>query len=293
KNAILFSLSVASTLFVLKGGVSYWANSLAILASALDSLLDFFSSFINYLSIRIADKPATKKYPFGHGKIEGLAGLFQALFIISSAGVLIKTAVLRFLNSEPISHIPAGVAVMSVSIVASLFLVRHLKSVAKRTQSLTVRADAVHYTTDLLTNAGVIIALGLVHWTGWALLDPIVSLLMTAMVLWSAAQLLKDSFAELMDKAIPGLEAEVNILLKYYEPHLSGCHDFRSRRSGSRKLIEFHLEVDATKSFGDAHELVESLRLAIENKVPNSHVTIHYDPAGFEDRQATVEQKLR
>ncbi|MDO8462127.1 MAG: cation diffusion facilitator family transporter [Deltaproteobacteria bacterium] len=294
RRAILLSMSVALLLLVTKAVIALASNSLALLASALDSLLDFFSSSINYLSIRIADKPADNDHHFGHGKAEGLAGLFQGLFIIVSAAALVYAAVQRLFNQEKLQQIPLGVGMMVISIVITLWLVRRLREAAVKTESITLKGDALHYATDTITNGGVLIALILIKLTGLVMIDPIVSILITLYILWGAGRLLKEALDELMDKALPrSYQEEVEKIIKSYQPHLTGCHDFRSRRSGSRKLIEFHIEVDRAKSFEEAHELAESLRLAIENRIPNSHITIHYDPAGYEDRRATLEQTLK
>ncbi|MBI1909733.1 MAG: cation transporter [Deltaproteobacteria bacterium] len=294
KKAVLFSVGVSVALFILKLAVGVASHSLALIASALDSLLDLFSSLVNYLSIRIADKPADEDHPFGHGKAEGLAGLFQSLFIFASAGALIYAATQRMLHDEQLSQIPLGIGMMVFSIVVSLILVRYLRKTAAKTESLTLKADALHYATDIFTNTGIIVALVLIQQTGWTLIDPIVSLGLTLSILWGAGRLAKEALDELMDKALPyHYREEVNTIIRGYQPHITDYHDFRSRRSGSRKLIEFHIDVDRAKSFEEAHELTESLRLAIENRIPNSHVTIHYDPAGYEDRRATIEQRLK
>lgn len=295
QDALKLSIAVAGTLAVIKIAVALFVNSLALIATALDSFFDLISSSINFVSIRLADQPADKEHPFGHGKIEGLAGLFQSLVILISAGYLIFAAIGRLVKQKPLTEIPVGMGVMAFSLTATIFLVLYLRKTAKKTESLTIKADALHYATDIISNGGILLAFALIQLTGWTLLDPIVTIAVTLSIVWGAVKLLREALDELMDRSLPvSYREEVDRILKSFAPHVIGCHDYRSRRSGSRKLFELHVEIDPCKSFKDAHEVAESIRLAIENKILNAHVMVHYDPAGCNiERQATVEQRLR
>jgi cation diffusion facilitator family transporter len=171
---------------------------------------------------------------------------------------------------------------MIIALAASVWLVKRLRRVARETESLALGSDALHYATDIYINAGVLVALVLTALTGWTIVDPLISLAIALYIIKSAVGLAHESINVLMDRKLP-LEIDgkvAEIVARYRSEGVYGFHDLRTRRSGSEKFIDFHLEVDRTKPFEEAHDLTVKILRAIEAEVPRSKVHVHTDPAG-------------
>jgi ferrous-iron efflux pump FieF len=281
RGALVFSVATAVFLTVFKLGVGLAAHSLAVLASAFDSLMDVLVSVVNLIAIKEADKPADSEHRYGHGKIESLAGLFQSLLITVSGLYLLFEAVRRLIKGSTLDHLTLAIVVMVVSMALTLLLVLKLRRIRKETNSLILKAETLHYTVDFLTNGGVIVALVLVRVTGSSLWDLVVAFGIACYILKSAAVILKNSIDELLDRAIPQAEQKeiVRIVLDY-DPKIVGIHNFRTRRIGQKRFIDFHYEIRGEKDFSRAHRMTEELVTKIQERFPGSDVTIHYDPEG-------------
>lgn len=277
-RAAAVSVATAVSLVALKLSAGLLTNSLSLLASAVDSLTDIFASTVNFFAIRAAARPADEDHMYGHGKAEGLAGLFQAVVISGSGLYLGYESVVRLVRPEPLSDELVGVAVMFVSLVASLLLVRFLRRVAKETNSIALAADSLHYTTDVLANGGVLILLVVVRLTGLPILDPIASLLISVYILYAAFGVLRDAIDQLMDRALSEeLHDRILEIARSHEEIL-GVHDLRTRASGARQFIDMHLEIDGSKTLDAAHRVAVEVLRAVEAEIPNSKVSVHLDP---------------
>ncbi|MBK6428408.1 MAG: cation transporter [Blastocatellia bacterium] len=260
-RAAAISVLVAVSLVLIKVVAGSMTNSLSLLASAVDSLTDIFASAVNFVAIRAASRPADREHVYGHGKAEGLAGLFQAVVIGLSGGYLGYKSILRVMKPEPIEAEVVGIAVMAVSMLASYLLVRHLRKVAKETGSLALEADSLHYSTDVLANGGVLLLLAVVAVTGMPILDPITSLGISAYIVWAAIGVLRSSIDHLMDRAMPDHLIDNVARMAAEHAHVLGVHDIKSRMAGSETFIEMHLEMDGGMSLRDSHDAaVEVLR---------------------------------
>jgi ferrous-iron efflux pump FieF len=243
--------------------------------------MDIFASIINYFALRAAARPPDEDHRYGHGKAESLAGLFQS-FVISISGVLLVIeAVKRLLTPHPTDQEWLGVGTMAVAAVVSFALVTRLRRAARSTDSPALKADAVHYVTDVYTNGAALGALLVVALTGWTLADPLVSIAISAFILWSAFDVARDSVNVLMDRRLPReVDAKVAAVVgRFRDEGVHGFHDLRTRRSGSVKFIDLHLEVDPAQTLPQAHDLSVRVLRAIEAEIPRSHVQIHTDPA--------------
>ncbi len=275
------SIFAAAFLIVLKTATGLLTGSISVWASLLDSAMDIFASTINYFAVRAAARPPDEDHAYGHGKVESLAGLFQAVVITISGLFLIREAILRLLKPQPTSAELLGVLSMLVATGVSIALVARLRRVARQTDSLVLSADALHYATDVFTNSGALCALLILHLTGWQLADPLISIVISLYILYSAFQVARDSVDVLMDKRLP-LEVEeqiAEIVSRFHAQGVLGFHDLRTRRSGAQKFIDLHLEVGRAKSLEEAHGLSVQVLRAIESEIPRARVQIHTDPA--------------
>lgn len=277
--AARLSVATAVTLALLKLGAAIVTGSLSIVASLLDSAMDFVSSLVNYVAVRVAGQPADKEHRYGHGKAEGLAGLVQAVVIGFSGGILFIEGLRRLIGGTSVRHADVGIAVMLVSTIASVWITWKLRSTAKRTGSLALKADSLHYASDVWTNLGVLVALILVRVTGHAWIDGVVAAIVAIVVLATAVWVLRRSADELMDRSLP--EAEEAALLETIRAHVPetrGIHDVRTRRAGRAVFMDCHVQFDRTLSFVEAHLLSERVRLAIQESRPEVQVVVHADP---------------
>ncbi|MHC4470662.1 MAG: cation diffusion facilitator family transporter [Planctomycetota bacterium] len=272
------SILVATGLAALKTVTFLLTGSVGVLASAADSLMDVFASGVNYIAIRVADEPEDAHHRYGHGKAEGMAGLFQSLVIGASAVYLVVRSVQRLIDTEPIRAPFVGIAVMAVSMVASILLVVRIRKVARRTESLALQADSLHYLSDVLATAGVLAALAAFKLLGVVWLDPVVSLAICFFILKATWQVFHDSWDNLMDRQLPEEEQKRIVELLKGVEGLTGFHDLRTRRSGARRFVDLHVEMDRELSFVQTHRIAEAAIRAIEEGLANTRVTIHADP---------------
>jgi ferrous-iron efflux pump FieF len=265
----------------LKSATGWLTGSISVWASLLDSTMDIFASVINYFAVRAASRPPDDDHHYGHGKAESLAGLFQSFVITVSGIFLIREAVRRVVSPRETAMEWVGVGTMAVAGAVSVALVARLRKVARETDSPALAADSVHYATDVFTNGAALVALLVVALTGWTLADPLFSIAISAFILWSAFEVARDAVDVLMDRRL-GLEVDeavASVVESFRDRGVTGFHDLRTRRSGSYKFIDLHLEVTRDKSFVRAHDLTERVIRAIEAEIPRSRVQIHTDPA--------------
>ena len=278
-RAAAASVVTAVSLVVLKLVAGSVTGSLSLFASAVDSLMDIFASIVNFVAIRTASRPADEDHAYGHGKAEGLSGLFQSAIIGGSGIYLGYESVVRLFEPRALESETVGIAVMAVSTTASYLLVRYLRQVARETASLALAADSLHYATDVLTNLGVLATIVIVAISGFAILDPIVSLGIAGYILVAAFGLLRTSIDHLMDRTLPEEVHDTARRIALAHPEVRGVHDIKTRAVGARRFIELHLEIDGSRSLRDAHAASVEVLRAIEREIPNSKVFVHTDPA--------------
>ncbi len=275
----LLSITVAISLVIIKLIFGFLTNSVSILASAVDSFLDLSASSVNYFSIRKSEKPADHDHRFGHGKAEGLAGLFQCFVIGVSSLYLIYLSIERLLNGGNLQDLDLGILVIAFSIVVSLLLARYIKNVAKETESIVLNADSLHYQFDVYTNIGIVIALIVIKFTGLSVIDPIISIVIAILIIWSAKDIVMQSLNILMDKELPEeVVVQIEEIILNHSSEVRSFHKLRTRNAGSVKFIEFHVVLDHQLTFVKSHELAEDIIKEIEAVIPNSEVTVHVDP---------------
>jgi len=280
RMATYASTSVAIVLILIKTVAWMMTDSLSLLATLIDSCLDALASLINLLAVRHALVPADKEHRFGHGKAEALAGLGQATFITGSALFLVLESVSHLWNPLPISSMPVGVGVMVISMLATFGLLVFQKHVIRKTGSTAIKADHLHYKTDLLVNAGVIAALLLAVY-GWPGFDPLFAILIAVYILYSAWEIARESLDLLMDRELPDEErAKIKAIARNH-PQTRGMHDLRTRKSGTTVFIQLHLELDDGLTLLQAHAIADDVEARILAEYPGAEVIIHEDPASL------------
>lgn len=256
-------------------------DSMALLSSLVDSLLDVAASLVNLIAVRHALRPADPEHRFGHGKAEPLAGLGQSAFIVGSALFLGLQAVNRLFKPVEIDHIPWGIGVMVLSLGATLVLVTFQRYVIHRTRSVAISADSLHYVGDLLVNGSVIVALGVVGLTGWRFVDSLLALLIALYVLYTASQIIVRSFNLLMDRELPEQDRQRIRDIVATEAEVIDMHELRTRSAGPRDFIQLHLELDRDLPLWRAHAIADRVEEHLRNSFPLADIIIHEDPSGL------------
>ncbi|NIE75650.1 cation diffusion facilitator family transporter [Pantoea sp. Ap-967] len=271
------SLAVASIL-VLSKAVAWWlSGSVSLLAGLTDSALDAVASFLNLLAVHYALRPADDDHRFGHGKAEALAGMAQALFIGVSAVLIGVQAAERLQAPQPLGDTAIGIAVMLLSLALTVALLLFQRKVIRLTGSTAVRADSLHYRSDLLLNGSILLALLLAGF-GWPQLDALFGLGIALYILWSAVQIARESTAILMDKALPDTIGEAMVELVLGIPGVKGVHDLRTRESGNQWFVQLHLELPGQLPLHEAHALCVRASAVIRQQYPKADVLVHADP---------------
>jgi len=270
----------AFVLAVAKIIVGIMSGSVAVIASALDSVLDMVISIFNNIAVRVSESKPDKKFNYGKGKIEGLAALFEGLFISASGLFIIYEGIKKIINHESITKIDISIYVMIFSMIATLGLVLFLSYVAKKTDNLIVKSDLLHYKTDLLSNGAVLISLIIVKLTGWYYIDFILSILIGIYIIKEASEIIKEGFEILLDVALDFETVEKIKEIIKKEPLVLDYHCLRTRKAGNRNFVDVHLVLTPDMKLKLAHTIIENVEDKIRAIDPNKKwiINIHADP---------------
>lgn len=278
-------LSVLSNtlLVVLKVVVGTWTGSVAILSEAVHSATDLLAAMIALFAVRVSDAPPDKEHPYGHGKYESVSGVLEALLIIGAAVYIFVEALQALIGRQRPQELGWGIGVMALSAVVNTLVARHLFAVANRTDSLALRADAQHLSVDVWTSLGVALGLFVVRLTGLAWLDALVALFIAGFIVQAAIQLTRDALAPLIDSVLP--ETEVRAIEEVFnrEARVLSFHKLRTRKSGSQRHVDVHIQVDDEMSLREAHALTEALEDQVRDVLAGAQVMIHTEP--FEEER--------
>ncbi len=287
RTATYASVAVAGTLIVVKLVAWRVTDSVSLLSTLIDSLLDAAASMINLLAVRHALMPADREHRFGHGKAEPLAALGQTAFIAGSAIFLVVEAGHRLFAPRPVLHFEAGIGVMILAIVVTFALTRFQAHVVRKTGSVAIKADSLHYLGDILVNAAVIVALLLASQFGWFIADPLFGIAIAGYILIIAWRIARGAFDMLMDRELPERErARIKgIVLEH--PSVIDMHDLRTRASGRKTFIQVHIELDGDLSLYRAHDVADEVETSLRAAYPGAEVIIHQDPYGIDEERAS------
>ncbi len=277
------SVAVAIVLIIIKIMAYLLTGSVAILSSLIDSFLDFLASGINLFAVRHSLVPADHDHRYGHGKAEAIAGLAQSAFIVGSALFLIFEAINRFSHQQVLENGMVGIGVMLITIALTGLLVKFQRYVVKKTGSIAITADSLHYAGDLLLNLSVIVALILSIYLDWQIADPIFALIIALYILRSAWVIGKQSLAQLMDQELPDEVREEIKAIALQHPEVLNLHELRTRSSGRQYFFQLHLEMDGELKLKEAHQIANAVEIEICKAFPNAEVIIHEDMEGLHE----------
>jgi ferrous-iron efflux pump FieF len=286
------SVTVAALLIAVKFAAWLETGSVALLSSLVDSLLDIAASLVNLVAVRHAMSPADREHRFGHGKAEPLAVLGQSAFITGSAMLLLAEAVRRLISPSRIENPPAGIAVMIFSIVVTIGLVLYQRHVVRRTGSIAITADELHYRSDVVLNLSVIAALVLGSSLDLPILDPLFGAAIGIWIVYSAVRLARLSLIQLMDRELPDDEREKIRAIAQSHPDVVAAHDLRTRVAGPTSFIQIHIEMNGTLSLIRAHEISDEVEAELRAAYPNAEVMIHQDPEGIEEARSNFPRRV-
>ena len=280
RRAALASVATAVFLGSIKAYAAWKTGSVAVLASLADSVLDLFASLVTLGGVHWAAQPADAKHRFGHGKAEALAALFQVMVIAVSAFAILARAIDRLLHQQASAEPEYGIAVSVIAILATLALTRYQRSVIRRTGSIAIGADNIHYQSDLLLNGAVILALALEAWAGLHGADPLFGIAIAFWLLFGAWRASVAAIDQLMDKEWPEVKRQRFVEVAARHPELKGLHDLRTRTSGNRDFVQFHVWMDPRLTIAEAHRVLETMERQLAADFPDTEILIHIDPEG-------------
>lgn len=280
KKATMVATAVATILTALKLVIGVMSGSVAVLASAIDSLLDMAISIFNFFAIKKSEESPDEAYQYGKGKIQAIAGVIEGTIITISGLYIIYKAVEKWMNGEQVALLTPSIIVMSISLVITYFLVKYLLEVAKRTDNIVIKADALHYQTDLWSNAAVLLSLILVWVTGWGSIDALFGLAIGLYIIYSAYEIIQDGIQILLDRALDGdVVAKIGEIIALH-PKSTSYHWLKTRTDGTTNFVEFHLVLHPEMLLGEAHDITDEIEtkiMALDEK-KRWMITPHYDP---------------
>ena len=291
-RAAVASIAMAVILIVLKSWAAYKTDSTAMLGSLADSGLDLVASLVVLLGVRIAAQPADWDHRVGHGKAEALASLVQVILITISAIFIGFRAIQRLLAHAETADAELGIGVSLIAMVLTAALITYQRHVVRRTGSLAIGTDRLHYSSDLLLNGSVIVALALDQYAGLTGADAVFGLLIALWLLWGAWNASSHALDQLMDREWPDELRERFLAAAREYPELSGLHDFRTRSSGTHFFAQFHVWVPADWTVQEAHDRLDAAEEALRDRFPGTEILIHVDPEGQTDRETMLPQEI-
>lgn len=292
RSAAFASIATALFLGALKGWATWKTGSTAMLGSLADTTLDLIASVATLIGVWIAAMPADRDHRFGHGKAEALAAIFQVMLITISALGIGYRSIDHLINGSETSAAEQGIAVSAIAILATLALLAWQRHVISRTASLAIRTDNLHYKSDLLLNLAVIAALVLDQFMGFVWADPLLGLAIALWLAWGAFNAASEAVDHLMDKEWPEERREEFLAVLAKLPDIRGVHDLRTRTSGDRDFVQFHMAVDPNLTVAQAHDLMDDAEERIGREFPGVEVLIHPDPEGLIDEVGVAAEEL-
>jgi len=282
-GAAIASMLVAVLLVALKSWAAWRTGSVAMLGSLADSALDLLASLATLVGVLVAAQPADREHRFGHGKAESVAAMIQVMLIVLSAGGIFWRSIMQWIEGARVAAAGEGILVSGLAIGATLALLAWQRHVIARTGSVAIRADNVHYQSDLALNLGVIAALVLDRYAGIGWADPLFGLAISIWLLRGALGASREAVNHLMDREWPDEKRRAFVARAARHPELARLHDLRTRSTGNRDFAQFHVDLPARMTVGEAHDIVERVEADLASAFPGTEILIHIDPEGHID----------
>lgn len=254
------------------------SGSVSIISEAIHSTMDLIAAVIAYFSVRISDNPPDDDHPYGHGKFENVSGVIEAFLILIAAFWIIYEAIHKIINPAEVDSLGVGIgaAVMFFSAAINFVVSKKLYKVAKATESIALEADALHLKTDVYTSVGVGFGLALIWLTGYTILDPLVAILVALFILRESFNLLKRAYFPLLDTALP--HEEINKIKQLLQDMNIHYHELKTRKAGSHKFVDFHIEMPAKMELGEVHKVCDDIENKLNESMPQLRINIHVEP---------------
>jgi ferrous-iron efflux pump FieF len=291
-RAAFASISMALFLLGLKIYAVWQTGSVAMLGSLADTGLDLLASLATLYGVRYAAQPADSEHRFGHGKAEALAALFQVFIIALSALAIFYRAIERLMKGEVTAHAEYGIGISTIAIIATLGLLAYQRYVIKKTKSVAITADHVHYQSDVLLNLAVIAALALDQYVGIKWADPVFGIGIAAALMLGAWRASTQAIDQLMDREWPEEKRQHFLRVAARHPELEGIHDLRTRTSGTQDFVQFHVWMDPNMTVAEAHRVMDEVEDKLAHEFPATEILIHIDPEGQVDKEGILPTAL-
>lgn len=276
-------------LVILKLAAGIFMGSVSVISEAIHSGLDLAAALIAFFSLKQASQPADETHQYGHGKIENVSGVIEAILIFIAAIWIIIEAVDKLLHGTMIESVNLGIAVMAFASLVNFMVSRYLFKVANKTDSIALKADAMHLSTDVVTSVGVMAGLALIKITGMQILDPIAALIVAGLIIKASIELTKEAFWPLLDAKLPDEEEqEIINIIRNYKGDFVEFHELRSRKAGSERHIDLHLVVPQDKPIKEVHDVCNQIEEKIKERFSPSDVLIHVEPCDNHCRHCEV-----
>ena len=298
EQAAKLSVISNTALVIGKLSIGLAIGSVGVISEGIHSSLDLLAAIIAFFAVRQASFPADEKHRYGHGKIENLSGTIEGILILIAAIWIAFEATQKFFHPHVVEYVGWGVAIMAVSSIVNFFISRHLQKVGEETDSVALKADAMHLKTDVYTSMGVMFGLFGIYLTGWQWLDPVVAIGVALLIMYAAWELIQESFSPLLDVSLPeDDEQKIIKRIKNHQEHFIDFHSFRTRKAGSERHIDFHLTVCKYQTIEHAHVLADRIEDDIKILFKESSILIHHEPCdkgctGCEN-SCNIEKKYR
>jgi len=286
RRATYASLSVAVLLVTVKLIAWFATDSVSLLSSLIDSILDGAASLVNLIAVRQALAPPDREHRFGHGKAEPLASLGQSAFIAGSAVLLLVQAAQHLIYPTPVTNSGIGLAVMGFAIAVTFALLLYQRYVVRRTGSLVIGVDAFHYRADLVLNLAVIVSLLLTSTLGYPAIDPLFGACIGLWIIWGAWQVALKAVVHLMDQELPDDERARIRDIALQHPKVRAVHDLKTRAAGPDSFIQIHIEMDGGIRLTEAHVISDEVEASLQKAFPRAEIIIHQDPEGINEPRA-------
>lgn len=280
RNAPLVATSLSLVLAIVKLIVGIMSGSVALLASAMDSIMDMFVSIFNYMALKISDKKPTDEFTYGYGKIEAVVASLEGLLVFGSGAYILYKGIMKFINKESVTHLELSIGTMLFSLFMVFIIVTFLSYVVKRTNNLVIKGDLLHYKTDLFSNSAVLVALGIIYFTGYFWVDALFGVIIGLYIIKESTELIKEGVEVLLDVSLPKEEVEKIIEVIKKDKDVEDYHFLKTRHAGKFKFVEVHLVLGRDKSLMEAHVIADRVEEKIKalDKESNWHIMIHLDP---------------
>ncbi len=281
KNAPLVATSLSLILAVVKLSVGLMSGSVALLASAMDSIMDMFVSIFNFLALKISDKKPTDEFSYGYGKVEAIVATLEGLLVLGSGLYIIYEAIKKYFNKEIVTHVDLSIYVMIFSLIIVFVIVAFLSYVVKKSNNLVIKGDLLHYKTDLFSNSAVLLSLVIIYFTKWYWIDVVFGLAIGVYIAKESFELIREGVEVLLDASLPKEEVEKIKHIIRTTRGISDFHFLKTRHAGKFKFVEVHIVLDNHHiSLHDAHIIADRVEDAIKtiDDKANWHIMIHLDP---------------